>query len=69
MLGVNKLHALTELDNLFWEVDTVINSTGLGGLICLFNVADCHDNSLVTVDEANQYDNISIFEDESIVTI
>ena len=54
----NNLHVITELDENFLDVDTFIDITGLGGIICLFNVANCHDNSIGTVGEADQYDNI-----------
>ena len=62
----NNLHVDTELDENFSEVDTVIDTTGFGGLVRLFNVANCHNNILGTVDEADQYDNISTFDDESL---
>ena len=60
----NNLHVITELDEIILEFDTVKDTTGFRGIVCLFNAASCHDNSLSPVDESYQCDNISDFDDE-----
>ena len=61
----DNLHVFTELDG-FSEVGIGIDTSGFIRLVCLFNVANCHNNILGTVDEADQYDNTSTFGDESL---
>ena len=57
----NNLHVITEIDENISEVDTVIYTTGFGGLVHFLNVANGEDNSLGAVHESDQYNNISTF--------